>query len=210
MNEDRPTATAYATRPGSRFPPGATALADGVNFCVFSRHATSVELLLYAEADSPEPFQAIALPPERHRTFSFWHVFVEGLPLRTWYTWRVDGPRDTRETGRRFNARKELVDPRAWAVGTIADTYRKYPDIGTLLPAMGYGDQQVKDLEATIDQVPADVVVIGTPIDLSRIVRIRKPTVRVQYELQEIGQPTLDTVLAGFIKHALAGQAMPA
>jgi len=116
MNEDRPTATAYATRPGSRFPPGATALADGVNFCVFSRHATSVELLLYAEADSPEPFQAIALPPERHRTFSFWHVFVEGLPLRTWYTWRVDGPRDTRETGRRFNARKQLVDPRAHAV----------------------------------------------------------------------------------------------
>ena len=110
---------------------------------------------------------------------------------------------------RKLGAR-ELVDPRAWAVGTIADTYRKYPDIGTLLPAMGYGDQQVKDLEATIDQVPADVVVIGTPIDLSRIVRIKKPTVRVRYDLQEIGQPTLDTVLAGFIKHALAGQAMPA
>jgi len=103
-----------------------------------------------------------------------------------------------------------LVDPRPWAVGTIADTFRKYPDIGILLPAMGYGDQQVKDLEATIDKVEADVVVIGTPIDLSRIVKIRKPTVRVKYDLQEIGQPTLDTVLAPFVEHARAGQAVPA
>ena len=75
-------AAAYATRPGSRFPPGATALPDGVNFCVFSRHATRVELLLYAEADSPEPFQVIALAPEQNRTFFFWHVFVEGLAAR--------------------------------------------------------------------------------------------------------------------------------
>jgi len=110
---------------------------------------------------------------------------------------------------RKLGAR-ELVDPRAWAVGTIADTFAKYPDIGVLLPAMGYGDQQVKDLEATIDRVPADVVVIGTPIDLSRIVTIRKPTVRVKYDLQEIGQPTLDTVLAPFIAHARARQAVSA
>ena len=74
---------AYPTRPGSRFPPGATALPDGVNFCIFSRHATRVELLLYAEADSPEPFQVITLTPEHNRTFFFWHVFVEGLPPRT-------------------------------------------------------------------------------------------------------------------------------
>ena len=99
---------------------------------------------------------------------------------------------------RKFGAR-ELVDPRPYAVGTIAETYKKYPGIGLLLPAMGYGDEQVRDLEATIDRVPCDVVVIGTPIDLTRIVRIGKPTIRVRYELQEIGQPTLDTVLKEFV-----------
>jgi len=104
----------------------------------------------------------------------------------------------------------ELVDPRAWAVGTIADTFEKYPETGRLLPAMGYGEQQVKDLEATIDAVPADVVVIGTPIDLSRIVKIAKPTVRVTYELQEIGQPTLDAAMAGFIAKARPRRAVPA
>ncbi|HYL17820.1 MAG TPA: glycogen debranching enzyme, partial [Burkholderiales bacterium] len=82
----------YATRAGSRFPIGATALPDGVNFCIFSRHATRVELLLYAEPDSPEPFQVIALTPEENRSFFFWHVFVEGLPEHTCYTWRAHGP----------------------------------------------------------------------------------------------------------------------
>jgi glycogen operon protein len=103
----------FPTRPGSRFPPGATTHADGVNFCVFSRHATRVELLLYATAASPEPFQVIELVPEENRTFFFWHVFVEGLPPGIHYTWRADGPADTEATGRAFNARKELVDP--WA-----------------------------------------------------------------------------------------------
>jgi glycogen operon protein len=106
----------YATRPGSRFPPGPTPSPDGVNFCVFSRHATRVELLLYAATDSSEPFQVITLTPERNRTFFFWHVFVEGLPPRMCYTWRTDGPTDTQHTGRCFNARKELLDPRARAV----------------------------------------------------------------------------------------------
>ena len=109
-------AMVYRTRPGSRFPPGATVLPDGVNFCIFSRHATRVELLLYAEADSAEPFQVIALTPEEHRSFFFWHVFVEGLPERTCYTWRAHGPTDTQQTGRSFNPNKELVDPRARAV----------------------------------------------------------------------------------------------
>ena len=109
-------ASLYATRPGSRFPQGAATLPDGVNFCVFSRHATRVELLLYAAADSPEPFQVIALTPERNRTFFFWHVFVEGLPSRTCYTWRADGPTDTQQTGNSFNPRKELLDPWARAV----------------------------------------------------------------------------------------------
>lgn len=89
----------------------------------------------------------------------------------------------------------ELVDPREYAVGTIADTFEKYPDIGTLLPAMGYGEQQMKDLEATIHKVDADLVIIGTPIDLRRIVDFKKPSVRVTYELQEIGTPTLKEIL---------------
>jgi len=90
----------------------------------------------------------------------------------------------------------ELVDPREWAVGTIAATFEKYPEIGVLLPAMGYGEQQMKDLEATINKVDADLVIIATPIDLARIVKFKKPTVRVSYELQEIGTPTLQEILA--------------
>ncbi|MBK6732771.1 MAG: GTPase [bacterium] len=93
----------------------------------------------------------------------------------------------------------ELVDPRPWAKGRLAETFEKYPDIGTLLPAMGYGDEQKADLEATINAVECDVVVIGTPIDLTRIVKINKPTVRVGYELQEIGSPNLEQVLARFL-----------
>ena len=90
----------------------------------------------------------------------------------------------------------ELVDPRPWAVGTIAETYRKYPGIGVLLPAMGYGAKQMKDLEATINKVDCDLIVIATPIDLGRIVKFKKPTVRVGYELQEIGTPNLEQILA--------------
>jgi predicted GTPase len=93
---------------------------------------------------------------------------------------------------------EELVDPRPWAVGRLAETFALYPGIGTLLPAMGYGAQQVADLEKTINAVECDAVVIGTPIDLNRIVKIRKPTVRVTYELQEIGEPNLTQVLARF------------
>ncbi len=94
----------------------------------------------------------------------------------------------------------ELVDPRPYTVGKITETFEKYPDIGVLLPAMGYSGQQVKDLEKTINAVPCDLVVIGTPIDLRRIVTIRKPTVRVEYNLQEIGRPTLEDVLGDKFK----------
>ncbi|OFY09081.1 MAG: GTPase [Bacteroidetes bacterium GWE2_42_24] len=98
----------------------------------------------------------------------------------------------------------ELVDPRPYAVGKLADTFRIYPNIGTLLPAMGYGDQQVKDLEATIANTPCDVVVIATPIDLTRIVKINKPCVKVGYDLQEIGHPDLNEVIDEFVeKHNL-------
>ncbi|MBN2429903.1 MAG: GTPase [Acidobacteria bacterium] len=94
----------------------------------------------------------------------------------------------------------ELVDPREYAVGRLVDTFEKYPDIGILLPAMGYGEEQMRDLETTINNTPCDLVVIGTPIDLRRVCRIEHPTVRVTYELQEIGQPDLQTVLADFVK----------
>ena len=94
----------------------------------------------------------------------------------------------------------ELVDPRPYALGRLAETFRIYPNIGTLLPAMGYGEQQVKDLEATIENTPCDVVVIATPIDLSRIVKINKPSVKVGYDLQEIGFPNLEDILCDFIE----------
>ena len=99
----------------------------------------------------------------------------------------------------KFNA-AEIVDPRPYTVGTITDTFRKYPDIGVLLPAMGYGDKQVKDLETTINKTPCDAVIIGTPIDLNRLIKIRKPTVRVSYDLQEIGKPDMMDVLKPFLK----------
>jgi len=89
----------------------------------------------------------------------------------------------------------EPVDPHPYAVGTIADTYRKYTKTGAVLPAMGYGDQQTKDLEATINATPCDLVLIATPIDLRHLVKINKPSQRVRYELQEIGQPTLLEIL---------------
>ncbi|MDX9858623.1 MAG: cyclic 2,3-diphosphoglycerate synthase [candidate division Zixibacteria bacterium] len=89
----------------------------------------------------------------------------------------------------------DLVDPRPYTVKSITETFRKYPGIGTLLPAMGYGDKQVKDLETTINKTDCDAVVIATPIDLTRIIKINKPTVRVHYSLQEIGTPTLASIL---------------
>ncbi len=93
----------------------------------------------------------------------------------------------------------ELVDPREFAVGRLADTFRIYPGIGTLLPAMGYGKEQLKDLETTINNTECDSVIIATPIDLGRIVNIRKPHTRVYYDLQEIGDPDLTMVLNEFI-----------
>ncbi len=90
---------------------------------------------------------------------------------------------------------KEIVDPRPYTVKSITETYKKYPEIGILLPAMGYGDQQIKDLEETINKTDCDSVVIGTPIDLGRILKINKPSTRVMYELQERGKETLETVL---------------
>ena len=96
---------------------------------------------------------------------------------------------------------KEIIDPRPYAIGTIKDTYIKYPGIGTLLPAMGYGKKQIQELEDTINAVDCDMVIIGTPIDLSRIIKINKKSIRVKYELQEIGRPDLEEVLNQKIKN---------
>jgi predicted GTPase len=96
---------------------------------------------------------------------------------------------------RRFGA-AEIVDPRPYAVGSIAQTYAKYPTTGSVLPAMGYGEAQMHELEQTINNAKADLVLIGTPIDLGRLLNLNKPAQRIRYELQEIGQPTLKEVLA--------------
>jgi len=99
----------------------------------------------------------------------------------------------------------ELIDPRPYTVGKLSETFEIYPGIGTLLPAMGYGEQQLKDLEATINNTECDSVVIGTPIDLNRIINIEKPNTRVYYDLKEKGTPTLDEVIDDFVKkHGLA------
>jgi predicted GTPase len=93
-----------------------------------------------------------------------------------------------------------FVDPRPYTVGSLKETFETYPDIGVVLPAMGYGEQQLKDLEATINNTECDAVVIGTPIDLSRIIKINKPFTRVYYNLQEAGRPNLTGVLEDFMK----------
>jgi predicted GTPase len=94
----------------------------------------------------------------------------------------------------------EMVDPRPFVVGKLAETFRIYPNIGQLLPAMGYGAKQVKDLETSINKTECDSVIIATPIDLNRLIKIKKPNTRVYYDLQEIGNPNFDTILGDFMK----------
>ena len=94
----------------------------------------------------------------------------------------------------------ECIDPREHVVGKLAATFKTYPNIGKVLPAMGYGAQQIRDLEATIENTHCDAVIIGTPIDLKRIVKINKPSTRVYYELQEVGSPNLEEILTNFIQ----------
>ncbi len=93
----------------------------------------------------------------------------------------------------------EMIDPRPYTVGKLSETFEIYPNIGTLLPAMGYSDQQLKDLETTINNTECDAVVIGTPIDLNRIIKIDKPNTRVYYDLQEIGYPDLEKIICDFM-----------
>lgn len=96
---------------------------------------------------------------------------------------------------------KEIVDPRPWLTGSLIETFEKYTDIGNLLPAMGYGKEQINDLEQTINASDSDYVVIGTPIDLARVIDIKKPSIRITYELEEVGTPNLETVLKPFVNN---------
>ncbi len=100
---------------------------------------------------------------------------------------------------KRFGA-KEIIDPHPYAVGDIKKTYEKYQEAGPILPAMGYSKKQIEDLEKTINKIPCDTVVIATPINLGRLIQINKPSVRVGYDLQEIGKPDLEDVLKQFVK----------
>jgi len=93
-----------------------------------------------------------------------------------------------------------LVDPRPYTVGKLSETFRIYPGIGTLLPAMGYGDEQLKDLETTINNTECDTVVIGTPIDLNRLIKINKPNTRIYYDLKEKGSPNFDEIIKDFVE----------
>jgi predicted GTPase len=95
---------------------------------------------------------------------------------------------------RQFGA-AEIIDPRPYLIGSLKETFEEYPEIGTLLPAMGYGDEQVHDLQATINNTPCDVVVSGTPINLTRLVNVNKPVIRVQYELETRSKPDLEDIL---------------
>lgn len=95
----------------------------------------------------------------------------------------------------RAHGASEFIDPRPYAVGKIKETFEKYPGVGTLLPAMGYSEQQIRDLQATIDRTPADAFIIGTPIDLRRLIRFPKPALRVSYDLEEISSPTLGDII---------------
>jgi predicted GTPase len=96
----------------------------------------------------------------------------------------------------------EIVDPRPYAVGSIKEAYKKYPHLGALLPALGYGEKQVAELKETIDRIPCDVVVLGTPIDLRRVITIKQPTVRANYELKVLGPVSLEQILQEFLQRS--------
>ncbi|MGR8981078.1 MAG: glycogen debranching protein GlgX [Gammaproteobacteria bacterium] len=106
----------YKVKPGKPYPPGSKHSAGGVNFSIFSRHATAVELLLFESSDSEQPFQTIELKKDKNRTFFSWHVFVKELPVGTWYAWRLDGPNHASQSGLRFDKDKLILDPWAKAV----------------------------------------------------------------------------------------------
>jgi len=103
---------------------------------------------------------------------------------------------------RKFGA-KELIDPRPYIKGSLVEVYKKYPHIGRLLPAMGYDEVQIKEMQQTINRVPADLVIVATPIDLGQLLKVKKPLLRVRYELEELGKPNLKDILAPFLKRGI-------
>jgi len=117
----------YIIQAGNNFSLGAKVDGDGVNFCIFSRHATDVQLRLYKRADDDIPFQVAQLDPNIHRTFFFWHVYLEKLQAGCYYTWLVDGPDDTQHTGFRFNKKIELLDP--WARAVVDDRWDRHQTV---------------------------------------------------------------------------------
>jgi isoamylase len=120
--------TMYEVRPGRSHPLGATPDANGVNFVLFSEHATSVELLLFAAANGPDPVQTIRLDPQQHRTFHFWHAYVYGLPVGTNYAYRIDGPQNLHNEGERFNPLKVLIDP--YSKGNNTNLWKRADAVG--------------------------------------------------------------------------------
>jgi predicted GTPase len=108
----------------------------------------------------------------------------------------------------RYAGASEIIDPRPWAVGSIAEVYERFPHIGHVLPAMGYGDEQLRELEETINATPCDVVVTGTPIDLGRLIESRHPILQATYSLREIGEPTLEELLEPVLHRVGVGVAL--
>lgn len=107
----------------------------------------------------------------------------------------------------RKHGAREIVDPRPWLVGSLRDTFNQYPNIGALLPAMGYSNEQIRDMERTVNATECDVVIVATPIDLRRLIKIKHPAVRVGYELQEIGTPTLHDIITDALARLAKGHA---
>jgi len=99
---------------------------------------------------------------------------------------------------KKFGARK-IIDPRKYALGSIKNAYSKYPHLGPILPALGYGQKQMKELERTINRIPADIVIVGTPIDIAKFFRIKKPVARITYELKDIKGPSIRKLVASVL-----------
>jgi predicted GTPase len=175
-------------------------------------NARSADVLVINKVDTAVPEDVMAVRENLHRLNPSATVIEAASPLFVEDPMAIrgkrvlvveDGPTLTHGemaygagwvAARRFGA-AEIVDPRPFAVGTILQTYQNYPTTGAILPAMGYGDDMVAELEQTINNADVDLVIIGTPIDLAGLLKINKPSQRVRYELQEIGQPTLTDIL---------------
>ncbi|MFM0049680.1 glycogen debranching protein GlgX [Caballeronia grimmiae] len=177
---DADVSRAYRTQPGSRFPPGATVMPGGVNFCVFCRYATHVDLLLFASVESMEPFQIVTLVPEENRTFYYWHVFVEGLPVHSCYTWRAHGPHGLPQMDDEAASRKQLLDPNARAV---SDRF--------------YDRQQAAD--AAGDDRASMRAIVTEPMNAFASAEVRTLDDAIIYELH----------VGGFTRHASSGVAQP-